>query len=108
MIGLDKDTLKAIARLMGDDVPADFEELAMLNYGPDSSWAKIELYDGPCLHDEYWGAQCESCAHDGGRGPFPSTFEMLVRDYLMATDRQPVNLDFVVHNARREREKIPF
>ena len=55
MIALDGDALGAIVRLMGDDVPAGFEELATLNYGPGSAWAETEPYDGPCPHDACWG-----------------------------------------------------
>ena len=57
MIALDRDALEAVIRLMGDDVPAGFEELAMLSYGPDSVWARTEPYDGPCPHEVYWGVQ---------------------------------------------------
>ena len=92
MIALDREALEAVVRLMGDDVPAGFEELAMLSYGPDSVWARTEPYDGPCPHEVYWGVQCGSCPHGGECGPFPSTFELLVRDYLAATGRQPASL----------------
>lgn len=105
MIALDEDALEAIVRLMGDDVPAGFGELAMLSYGPDSAWAGAEPYDGPCLHELHWGVQCGSCPHCGECGPFPSTFELLVRDYLAATGRQPADLAL---DARGGEEEIPF
>jgi hypothetical protein len=108
MIALDKDTLEAVVRLMGDDVPAGFGELAMLSYGPDSAWARTEPYDGPCLHDLHWGVQCGSCPHEGECGPFPSTFELLVLDYLTATGRQPADLGSDVRGDEGRGLEIPF
>ena len=108
MIALDRDALEAVIRLMGDDVPAGFEELATLNYGPGSAWAETEPYDGPCPHDACWGVQCGSCPHGGECGPFPSTFELLVLDYLAATGRRPVDLDPDATDERRGLEELPF
>lgn len=108
MIALDGDALGAIVRLMGDDVPAGFEELATLNYGPGSAWTETEPYDGPCPHDACWGVQCGSCPHGGECGPFPSTFELLVLDYLAATGRRPVDLDPDATDERRGLEELPF
>ena len=108
MIALDGDALGAIVRLMGDDVPDGFGELAMLSYGPDSTWAKTEPYDGPCLHDIHWEVQCGSCPHCGDCGPFPSTFELLVLDYLAATGRRPVDLGPDATDERGGLEELPF
>ena len=108
MIALDGDALGAIVRLMGDDVPDGFGELATLNYGPGSAWAETEPYDGPCPHDACWGVQCGSCPHGGECGPFPSTFELLVLDYLAATGRRPVDLDPDATDERRGLEELPF
>ena len=108
MIALDGETLEAIVRLMGDDVPAGFEGSAMLRYGPDSVWAGTEPYEGPCLHDVHWGVQCGSCPYGGECGPFPSTFELLVLDYLAATGRRPVDLDPDATDERRGLEELPF
>ena len=108
MIALDRDALEAIVRLMGDEVPAGFGELVMLNYGPDSAWAGTEPYDGPCPHDVCWGAQCGSCPHDGKCGPLPSTFELLVLDYLAATGRRPADLCLDARDEGEELEEIPF
>ena len=108
MIALDEDAPEAIVRLMGDDVPVGFEELAMLSYGPGSAWAGTEPYDGPCPHDVCWGAQCGSCPHDGECGPLPSTFELLVLDYLAATGRRPAGLCLDARDEGEELEEIPF
>ena len=108
MIALDGDALGAIVRLMGDDVPAGFEELATLNYGPGSAWAETEPYDGPCPHDACWGVQCGSCPHGGECGPFPSTFELLVLDYLAATGRRPARLDTNARDEGEEQGGLPF
>ena len=95
MIALDADALGAIVRLMGDDVPDGFEELAALSYGPGSAWAGTEPYDGPCPH----GGEC---------GPFPSTFELLVLDYLRVTGRQPARLEPDARDEGEEMEELPF
>ena len=108
MIALDRCALETIVRLMGDDVPAGFEELATLSYGPGSAWAETEPYDGPCPHDACWEVQCGSCPHGGECGPFPSTFELLVLDYLAATGRRPVDLDPDATDERRGLEELPF
>ena len=108
MIALDRGTLEAVVRLMGDDVPAGFEKLAMLSYGPGSAWAETEPYDGPCPHDACWGAQCGSCPHGGECGPFPSTFELLVLDYLAATGRRPARLDTNARDEGEEQGGLPF
>ena len=108
MIALDEGTLEAIVRLMGDDVPDGFEELAMLSYGPGSAWAGLEPYDGPCLHVVHWGVQCGSCPHEGECGPFPSTFELLVMDYLAATGRRPADLGLDALREGRELGELPI
>ena len=108
MIALDRCALEAIVRLMGDDVPAGFEELATLSYGPGSAWAETEPYDGPCPHDACWEVQCGSCPHGGECGPFPSTFELLVLDYLAATGRRPVDLDPAATDEGRGLEESPI
>lgn len=108
MIALDAEALRAIVRLMGDDAPAGFEELAMLSYGPGSAWAETEPYGGPCPHDEHWGVQCGTCPHGGDCGPFPSTFELLVREYLAETGRRPARLDPDPRDEGGEPEELPF
>ena len=108
MIALDRCALEAIVRLMGDDVPAGFEELATLSYGPGSAWAETEPYDGPCPHDACWEVQCGSCPHGGECGPFPSTFELLVLDYLAATGRRLARLDINARDEGEELEGLPF
>lgn len=108
MIALDEDALSAIVRLMGDDAPAGFGELAALSYGPGSAWAGTEPYDGPCPHDEHWGVQCGSCPHGGECGPFPSTFELLVLDYLRATGRQPARNEPDARDEGEGMEELPF
>lgn len=108
MIALDGDALAAIVRLMGDDVPDGFEELAALGYGPGSAWAAAEPYDGPCPHDVHWEVQCGSCPHGGECEPFPSTFELLVLDYLEATGRRAVDLDVNARDVGKGLEGLPF
>ena len=93
--------LEAVVRLMGDDVPAGFRELAMLCYGPGSMRAGTEPCDGPYPHDMHWGARCRSRQHGRECVPFPSTFELLVRDCLAATGRPPVGLYLDDRDERR-------
>lgn len=108
MIALDGDAPGAVVRLMGDEVPVGFEGLATLSCGPGSAWARTGPYDGPCLHDAHWGVRCGSCPHEGERGPFPSTFELLALDYLAATGRQPAKLEPHARDEGGEPEKPPF
>ena len=108
MIALDREALEAIVGLMGDDVPAGFEDLATLSYGPGSVWAETEPYEGPCPHDLHWGVQCGSCPHEGECGPFPSTFELLVLDYLAATGRRAARLEPHDRDEGDEPGELPF
>lgn len=108
MIALDRDALRAIVRLMGDDVPVGFEERALADYGPGSAWAGNEPYDGPCLHELNWAVQCGCCPHEDDCIQRPSTFEMLVRDYLFATGRQAVDIEFSETPTGKEPGEIAF